>query len=75
MSPDWRPEEQRVNILLVDDRYDKLLALESVLTGLGENLVLARSGSEALRLLLHEDFALIFSTSVCPGWTGLRPPH
>jgi len=71
MTPDWRPG-QRVNILLVDDRYDKLLALESILAGLGENLVLARSGSEALRLLLHEDFALIILDVSMPGMDGFE---
>ncbi|MBV8970158.1 MAG: response regulator [Verrucomicrobia bacterium] len=72
MTPDWRPEGQRVNILLVDDRYDKLLALESILAGLSENLVLARSGSEALRLLLHEDFALIILDVSMPGMDGFE---
>ena len=50
---------ERANILLVDDRSDKLLALEAVLAGLGQNLVLVRSGKEALRLLLQHEFALI----------------
>jgi signal transduction histidine kinase len=72
IAPDWRPEEKRANILLVDDRYDKLLALESVLAGLGENLVLARSGSEALRLLLQEDFALIILDVSMPGMDGFE---
>jgi signal transduction histidine kinase len=72
MTPDWRPDEQRANILLVDDRYDKLLALESVLAGLGNNLVLARSGSEALRLLLQEDFALIILDVSMPGMDGFE---
>ena len=49
----------KVNILLVDDRPDKLLSLEVMLTDLGENLVTATSGKEALRKLLHEDFAVI----------------
>jgi signal transduction histidine kinase len=72
VTPDWRPEAPRVNILLVDDRYDKLLALESILAGLGENLVLARSGAEALRLLLHEDFALIILDVSMPGMDGFE---
>jgi CheY-like chemotaxis protein len=49
----------RANILLVDDRADKLMALETILASLGQNLLLARSGTEALRLLLQQDFALI----------------
>jgi signal transduction histidine kinase len=51
--------DDRANILLVDDRDDKLLALETILVGLGQNLVLAHSGHEALRLLLQREFALI----------------
>jgi signal transduction histidine kinase/DNA-binding response OmpR family regulator len=48
-----------VNILLVDDRHDKLLALQAILADLGEHLVLAHSGTEALRCLLKQEFALI----------------
>ena len=51
--------DEKVNILIVDDRPDKLLALEAVLTELDENIVLARSGKEALRCLLHQEFAVI----------------
>jgi PAS domain S-box-containing protein len=52
-----RPD--KVNILLVDDRADKLLALEAILGDLGENLVKANSGREALKKLLEEDYAVI----------------
>jgi response regulator RpfG family c-di-GMP phosphodiesterase len=51
--------DDHVNILLVDDRPDKLMALETVLASLGQNLVLAHSGTEALRHLLQQEFALI----------------
>ena len=51
--------DQRVDILLVDDRPDKLLALESILGGLHQNLVRAYSGREALRALLQQDYAVI----------------
>lgn len=50
---------EKVNVLIVDDQPDKLLALEAALTSLGENLVLARSGRDALRRLLERDFAVI----------------
>jgi PAS domain S-box-containing protein len=53
------PSESHINILLVDDKPDKLAALESVLTDLGANIVTAPSGKEALRLLLKYDFAVI----------------
>src|SRR5207247_3301308 len=51
--------EDKVNILLVDDHAENLLALEALLSDLGQNLVRASSGLEALRLLLHQEFALI----------------
>lgn len=54
----WAPDG-KVNILLVDDRPDKLLSFEVMLSELGENVVTATSGKEALRKLLQEDFAVI----------------
>src|SRR6185295_16547618 len=56
---DPAPGSDRVNILLVDDRPDKLLALETILTSLGQNLVKVSSGEAALRCLLHQDFVVI----------------
>ena len=53
------PEQEKVNILMVDDSPDKLLAMESVLASLGQNLVRASSGEEALRQLLKKEFAVI----------------
>ncbi len=64
--------EDRVNILLVDDRPDKLMALESVLASLGQNLVLAHSGTEALRHLLQQEFALIVLDVSMPGMDGFE---
>src|ERR1051325_478570 len=64
--------EPRVSILLVDDRPDKLLALESLLSDLGQNLVKARSGKEALKCLLQEDFALILLDVAMPGMDGFE---
>ncbi|WP_437690915.1 response regulator [Sorangium sp. So ce176] len=54
-----RPEAGRVNILVVDDRPEQLLSLEAVLAPLGENIVKAASGTEALRCLLQEEFAVV----------------
>src|SRR4051794_10292485 len=48
-----------VNILLVDDQPANLLTLRTILEDLGQNLVEAPSGEEALHLLLTDDFALI----------------
>jgi PAS domain S-box-containing protein len=47
------------NVLLVDDRPENLLALEAILEPLGQNLLYAHSGEEALRHLLHHDVAVI----------------
>jgi len=62
--------EIKANILLVDDRPDKLLALKSVLESIGQNLVLARSGKDALRHLLKQEFAVILLDVSMPGMDG-----
>lgn len=49
----------QVSILLVDDLPSNLFALECILAPLGQRLVRAASGQEALRRVLDEDFALI----------------
>lgn len=61
-----------MNILLVDDSPDKLLAIESVLEDLGQNLIRARSGEEALRLLLKHEFAVILLDVNMPGLDGFE---
>lgn len=63
---------ERFNILLVDDQPDGLLALEAILGPLGQNLVRASSGREALRLLLKYDYALILLDVVMPGMDGFE---
>src|SRR5438067_161304 len=63
---------RKVNILLVDDRDDKLLALEAVLSKLGQNLIRARSGKEALRHLLKTEFAVILLDVSMPGMDGFE---
>jgi PAS domain S-box-containing protein len=52
-------DEPRASILIVDDHPANLVALEAILSPLGHELVMARSGEEALRLVLHREFALI----------------
>jgi two-component system sensor histidine kinase/response regulator len=59
-----------VNILLVDDQPEGLIVLESLLAELGHNLVCARSGRDALRHLLAEDFAVILLDVQMPDMDG-----
>lgn len=61
-----------VNILLVDDRTENLLALESILGSLGHTLVQAHSGTEALKCLLKQDFAVILLDVQMPGLDGFE---
>jgi len=67
---------QPAKILMVDDRAENLLALEAILEPLGEKLnfelVRADSGENALRSLLHEDFALILMDVQMPGLDGFE---
>jgi signal transduction histidine kinase/DNA-binding response OmpR family regulator len=63
---------ERPRVLIVDDRSDKLLALESILTTLDVDIVTASSGRDALRRLLHQDFALILLDVRMPGMDGLE---
>jgi signal transduction histidine kinase len=61
---------ERVNILLVDDQPARLLTYESILEGLGQNLVRARSGMEALERLMDDDFAVVLLDVSMPGMDG-----
>jgi PAS domain S-box-containing protein len=61
-----------VEILIVDDRPENLLALEAILEPLGQILVRAHSGDEALRLLLTHDFAMILLDVQMPGINGFE---
>jgi CheY-like chemotaxis protein len=53
------PAHDQLNILLVDDQPAKLLSYEAILHGLGENLVKATSGREALEYLLKSEVAVV----------------
>ncbi len=61
-----------VNILLVDDEPKNLTALDAVLAAPDRNLVNATGGAEALRHLLHDDFAVILLDVHMPGMDGFE---
>ncbi|HMG69617.1 MAG TPA: ATP-binding protein [Gemmatimonadaceae bacterium] len=61
-----------VNILLVDDRPENLLALEAILEPLGQALVRAHSGPEALKQVLVNDFAVMLLDVQMPGMNGFE---
>ncbi len=62
--------QDKLDILLVDDQPAGLLAMQAVLEDLGQNLVLASSGREALRRLLDRDFAVILLDVQMPEMDG-----
>src|SRR5215210_1246968 len=64
--------ELKANVLLVDDRPENLLAMETILADLGQNLIRATSGREALRFLLTEEVALILLDVQMPGLNGFE---
>jgi PAS domain S-box-containing protein len=64
--------EEQVDILLVDDRPENLLALEAILEPLKQRLVRASSGENALRCLLEREFAVILLDVQMPGLNGFE---
>ena len=70
--PIEQPPPERVKILLVDDTPENLISLEAALDGLGQELVLANSGMEALRHLLDHDFAAILLDVKMPEMDGFQ---
>ena len=71
-APATGGSDDGVAILLVDDHRENLIALEAVLEPLGERLVSAQSGDQALRALLHEDVAVILLDVRMPDMDGLE---
>src|SRR5512135_3794486 len=63
---------EKVNVLLVDDQPDKLLAYEVILGELGENLVKASSAREALQFLLKNDVAVVLIDVCMPELDGFQ---
>jgi len=69
---DIQKNVHKANILLVDDREDKRLAMETILADLGQNIVTASSGRDALRCLLNQDFAVILLDVNMPVMDGFE---
>ena len=61
-----------VNILMVDDQPAKLLSYEVILRELGENLIKATSGREALEQLLKNDIAIVLMDVSMPELDGFE---
>ncbi len=64
--------DDKADILIVDDLPEKLLVYESVLEDLGQNVVRAGSGAEALKHVLDRSFAVILLDVNMPGMDGLE---
>jgi len=65
-------QEDRVNILMVDDQPAKLLSYEVILAELGENLIKATTASEALNVLLKTDIAVVLMDVSMPDLDGFE---
>ncbi len=66
------PAPDRSSILIVDDMQENLVALEAVLGPLDQQLVTARSGEEALKAMLRQDFAVVLLDVLMPGMDGFE---
>jgi two-component system sensor histidine kinase/response regulator len=64
--------QNKPNILLVDDRPENLLVLKEILGTTDQNLVMAKSGEEALKQILEKDFAAILLDVQMPGIDGFE---
>ena len=64
--------EEKCDILIVDDLQEKLLVFRTILEELGQNLIMVRSGSEALREVLAREFAVILLDVNMPDIDGLE---
>ncbi len=77
LSPESAPAAGAapVNILLVDDQPGRLLTYRAILEPLGERLVEASSGEQALKLLMEDEYAVILLDVNMPGIDGFETAH
>ncbi|AJT65655.1 response regulator [Streptomyces chattanoogensis] len=64
--------DSTASILIVDDMEENLVALEAVLGSLSQHVVRARSGEEALKAMLREEFAVVLIDVLMPGMNGFE---
>ena len=65
-------QSEKINILIVDDTPNNLLALEAILRAPDRNLIRANSGEAALRYLLDNEAAVVLLDVYMPGIDGLQ---
>jgi len=63
---------RQARILLVDDRAENLIALDAILSSLNQILVPVRSGEQALRALVNQEFAVVLLDIMMPGMDGFE---
>ncbi len=70
--PDTATQVRPVKLLIVDDRPENILSLESILEGPGREILKAESGNEALRIALKEDIAVMLLDVQMPEMDGFE---
>ena len=63
---------RQARILLVDDRPENLVALEAILSSLGQILVPVRSGEQAIQAVLADEYAVVLLDIMMPGMDGFE---
>jgi response regulator RpfG family c-di-GMP phosphodiesterase len=71
-APETGRNDNKVNVLVVDDTPESLTAMEALLAGLDRQIIKASSGEEALKYLLHEDVGLILLDVKMAGLDGYQ---
>jgi response regulator RpfG family c-di-GMP phosphodiesterase len=72
LSSEASLQRKKVNVLVVDDSLDSLVALEALLTGRDRNIIKASSGEEALKHLLQEDIGVLLLDVKMAGLDGYQ---